>query len=106
MNTLLTTEQSANFKRYKSGNVRWYLDANEYQHFQELLMAFSLNYDLFLKHPLQIATIKQVFKTKFTDIFTPKSIKLTEAEAIAIAWFFEQTENHFLSIELKMLLRL
>jgi len=105
--TNLAKTDGLHFKRYKSGNIRWYFGKDEYHFWQSFLGAYVLSYTEYRFNPLEYAVLKSLYVRAFGSVFAPESIKISEAEAIAFLWLLRYMgEGDFERAELEKLLRI
>ncbi len=104
----LAKKKGLHFKRYKSGNIRWYFGKDEYFYYQNLLIDYtSKGYDFFYKNPLLYTTLNRLMFRHFQSILAPESVKIEVNEAVALMQLLEKSnETGFLYHELKNLLAL
>ena len=102
----LAKTEGLHFKRYKSGNIRWYFGSGEYHYWQGFLGAYVLNYTEYILNPLEYAVLKSLYLRAFGSVIAPESIKIAEAEAIAFLWLLRyKGEGDFEQAELEKLLQ-
>jgi len=106
--TNLAKTKGSHFKRYKSGNIRWYLGTGEYKHYQNLLFDYlSGMHTEYYKNPLLYAVIRKFAMEHFQSILEVESIKIEASEAVAVLMLLAKyKESEFLIAELQNILAL
>lgn len=104
--TNLVKTQGLHFKRYKSGNIRWYFGTGEFCYYKNLLLGYVAdNYGAYFAEPLLYINAQEMFFRHFNTLLEVESIKMKHSEAVTLLMLLKKyNETGFLYHELKTLL--